>query len=298
MAISSNLPKHMERAARTGFLSSMRNKAEPWRQVASELNMDAKNIDLVDLGAAPMPVNDPKAIQDVIEKTIQVEAKEWITTIWLSDSAVKDDQTGTLRSKAQSAGDRFSQHLNNRVFTVLNAGDSQTYGACYDGQDFFDSDHIDLGAHYQTAQDNENALALSLDNFNVVWTAAQKFRDDQGEFTGYNYDLMVVPPDLFVTAMNVTGNMQAYDTANREDNPFSGLLKPPITSPQLDSTAWYLIASSEQHKPLIVAMREQPHLQETWFDPMQPEGGRHYFKFYARYEIYVGDWRLATQGNT
>jgi phage major head subunit gpT-like protein len=117
---------------------------------------------------------------------------------------------------------------------VLNSGDSSTYSLCYDGSDFFDNDHADAGASYATSQDNENALALSLDNFNTVWIAAQKFRDDQGEFTGYNYDLLVVPPDLWSVAMNVTGNMQAMDTANREDNPFSGLLKPPISSPQLD----------------------------------------------------------------
>jgi phage major head subunit gpT-like protein len=98
--------------------------------------------------------------------------------------------------------------------------------------------------------------------------------------------------------MNITGNMQAMDTANREENPFSGLLKAPISSPELDTTAWYLIASSEQHKPLIVAMREQPHLQHAWFDPTQPDGGRHYFKFFARYEVFYGDWRLAYQGNT
>ena len=296
--ITSNVPKHLVVAARTGFLSSMRGRSYPWQQVAATLNMDARNIDLVDLGAAPMPVNDAKVAQEHIEKTIEVSAKEWITTVWISDNAVKDDQTGSLERKVRSAGDRFQQHINNRVFTVLNAGDSQTYGACYDGQDFFDSDHVDAGASYQTAQDNENTSALSLDNFNAVWISAQKFRDDQGEFTGYNYDLLVVPPDLWVTAQNITGNMQAMDTANREMNPFSGLMKAPISSPQLDSTAWYLIASSEMHKPLIVAMREQPYLQQVWFDPQQPDGGRHYFKFYARYEVFYGDWRLATQGNS
>ena len=88
------------------------------------------------------------------------------------------------------------------------------------------------------------------------------------------------------------------DTANREENPFSGLMKPPLVSPELDTTAWYLIASGEAHKPLIVAMKEQPGLQHAWFDPQTPDGGRHYFKFYARYDVFYGDWRLAKQGNT
>jgi phage major head subunit gpT-like protein len=276
----------------------MRAKSYPWQQVASTLNMDARSIDLVDLGAAPMPVNDAAVVQDHIEKTIQVTPKEWNISVWISDSAIKDDQTGQLETKVRAAGDNFQKHINKRVFQVLNAGDGTTYGSAYDGQDFFDSDHVDKGASYTTNQDNEGALALSLDNFNTSWIAARKFRDDQGEFTDYDYDLVVVPPDLWSVAMNITGNMQAMDTANREENPFSGLLKPPISSPELDTTAWFLIASSEQHKPLIVAMREQPHLQHAWFDPQQPDGGRHYFKFFARYEVFYGDWRLAYQGNT
>ena len=276
----------------------MRAKAYPWQQVAATLNMDARAIDLVDLGAAPMPVEDQHTVQDFIEKTITVTPKEWNITVWLSENAARDDQTGSLESKVRAAGANFQKHINKRVFEVLNAGDGQTYGACYDGQDFFDSDHVDLGASYTTAQDNEGAVNLSLDNFNTMWTAAQLFRDDQGEFTEYNYDLLVCHPSNFVTARNITGNLEAMDTANREENPFSGLLRPPITSPYLDTTAWYLIASGESHKPLIVAMKEQPGLQHSWFDPQQPDGGRHYFKFYARYEVFYGDWRLAKQGQT
>ena len=174
--IGGNVPKHLVVAARTGFLSSMRAKSYPWQQVAATLNMDARAIDLVDLGAAPMPVNDASVVQDHIEKTIQVSAKEWNITVWISENAVKDDQTGTLETKVRSAGDNFQKHINKLVFQTLNAGDGTTYGSAYDGQDFFDSDHVDLGASYTTAQDNEGALALSLDNFNTSWIAAKKFR--------------------------------------------------------------------------------------------------------------------------
>ena len=64
--IGGNVPKHLVVAARTGFLSSMRAKSYPWQSVAATLNMDARQIDLVDLGAAPMPVNDAAVVQDYI----------------------------------------------------------------------------------------------------------------------------------------------------------------------------------------------------------------------------------------
>lgn len=297
--ISGNVPQHLVVAARTGFLTAMRARQYPWQQVAMTLNMGAKQVDLVDLGAAPMPKDSKSGVtvQDMIEKTKQVGVTDWDITVWISQNAINDDQTGTLERRVRGAGDNFQKHINKRVFDVLNGGDGTTYGLCYDGQEFFDSDHVDPGADYQTNQDNEYALALSLDNFETVWVAAQATLDDQGEYTEYIYDLLVCHPSNKRVAAQITENKEAYDTANREMNPFTGEMRY-VTVPYLDTTAWHLIASGESVKPLIVAMREQPHLQSAWFDPTAPDGGRHYFKFFARYEVHYGDWRLAYQGNT
>lgn len=298
--ISANVPKHLVTGARTGFLTGLRRRLYPWQQVAMTVNMDAASQQLVDLGAAPMPTNSAQGatVQDFIEKQMSVEALDWDITVFISQNAMDDDQTGSIERKVRSAGDNFQKHINARVFTLLNAGDGQTYHAAYDGQDFFDSDHVDKGAAYQTSQDNESALALSLDNFNTVWVAAQSVVDDQGEYAQFEYDLLVTHPTNKVIAENIAGNIQAMDTANREMNAYAGSLKPPVYSPYLDSTAWYLIASSEEIKPMILAMRKQPALQSAWFDPTAPDGGRYYFKFFARYDVYYGDWRLAQQGNT
>ena len=298
--IGGNVPKHLVVAAKTGFLSSVRSANFPWQQVAMTLNMDAKSIDLVDLGAAPMPVASKNGVtvQDMIERTKTVTPIDWDITVWISQNAIDDDQTGSLERKVRQAGMNFQKHINKRVFTVLNGGDTTTYGLAYDGQDFFDSDHVDKGAAYSTSQDNEGVLALSLDNYETAWKAAQVFRDDQGEFTEYNYDLLVCHPDNFRTASNIVGNQLDYNTANRADNPFSELLRPIVTSAHLDSAAWYLIASNEATKPLILAMRKQPALQSAWFEPSAPDGGRHFFKFFGRYEVHYGDWRLAYQGQT
>lgn len=297
--ISGNVPGHLNAAARTGFLSAMKTRVYDWQRVAMQHNMTAASDELVDLGAAPMPTISKQGVtvQDFIERKKTVTPQNWDITVFISYNAVKDDQTGQLENKVRSAGDNFQKHINSRVFTVLNGGDTTTYGQAYDGQDFFDSDHVDKGAAYQTAQDNEDVLPLSLDNFETVYVKAQNTRDDQGEFFQYNYNLLVVPPALERTAAQITGNVQAYDTANREINPYSGKLGY-IVSPYLDSAAWYLIASGEQVKPLIVAMKEQPTLQSSWFDPNTPDGGRYYFKFYARYEVHYGLWQLAYQGNT
>lgn len=298
MPTSGNVPQHLVVGARTGFLTAMKSTPMPWQRIASVINMGAKSMDLVDMGAAPMPIEDLSSqVQDMIERSLTVKPRDWNLIVWISQNSISDDQTGTLLTKVRNAGANFQRHINNRVFTVLDGGDTTTYGLCYDGQKFFDSDHVDKGAAYTTNQDNEGALALSLDNFETALVAAQGMKDDQGEEVDYNFDLIVTSPTLRRTALQIAGNPQAYDTANREANPYAGQFDV-VISPKMSPTAWVLVASNESAKPMGVVMREQPHLQDAWFDPMARDGGRFYFKFYARYDVVYLDWRLAYMGNT
>ena len=301
MTISGNVPSHLVVGARTGFLTTIKAPNLPWRRVATEFQMGAKSVDLVDLGNAPMPVRSRGRlqVQDYIEKSINIKPLDWDVTISLSYNALQDDQTGAikrLQNNASQIGVNFNKHMNKLVFQAIENGDVAG-SVCYDGLTFFNGAHIDKGADYQTGQDNVDALALSLDNFTTELVKAQAFRDDRGEFSEYGYDLLVVPPTLEYTAAQICGNIQAYDTASREANPYSGKFSY-VVSPHLAATAWAIVASNEAIKPVILAMRESPNLQDAWFDPNGADGGLYYFKYYARYTVTYGDWRLAIMGNS
>lgn len=298
--ISGNIPQHLVVAARTGFLTTATPAVPAYAPIASVIDMSARSIDLVDLGAAPMPVESKGRTQkqDFIEKTLTITPKDWEITVHISHNAVKDDQTGSLERKCRAAGENFQLHISNLAFQALNDGDATTnFGACYDGLAFYSNSHVDKGAAYSTVQDNLNGLTLSIDNFETVRVAAALFRQDQGEFIGYNHDLLVVPPALERMAAQITNNPNAYDTGNRELNPYAGVIKY-LVNPKLDSTAAILVASSASVKPILVAMREQPNLQSAWFDPEAGDGGMYNFKFYARYNHFYGDWRTAVMINT
>lgn len=297
MAVTGKLPKHLEVAARTGVLIAQPSDKALWRRVAMEIPLTAATTELVDLGAVPAPTNKPQVSAERVEQALSITPKDWYLTLTIHGNDIDDDQTGSLLRKFQELRPAFDRHIDSHVFTVLNAGDGTTYGSCYDTQDFFDSDHADLGAEYSTSQDNENILDLSLDNFHTVWTAAQGTKDDAGNYCNYNYNLLVCNPSLNVIAANVTGNVQAMDTGNRELNPYAGALSY-ITRPELDTSAWHLIASSESTKPLLLGIRKQPQLHNMWFDSQQERGGIHYFQYHGRYVVVYGDWRLAYQGQT
>lgn len=299
--ISGEVPYHLVVGARTGFLQTATPDVPISTPIAQEYNMGSKSVDLVDIGASPMPVQSRGrlTVQSIIEKKLTITPKDWEIVVDISHNAYMDDQTGgSLMAKARSAGENFRLDMAQKAFQALNDGDATTnFGAGYDGLSFFNDSHVDPGAHYATAQDNKLALALSLDNFETARVAATLFRNDQGEYTNYTYDLLVVPPAYERIAANITSNPQAYDTANREANPYANVTRF-IVSPKLDSTASILVASNAGIKPIIIAIRERPNLQAAWFDPKAADGGRYYFKFYARYNHFYGDWRTAIMINT
>lgn len=298
--IAGNVPSHLVVAARTGFLATAEPEVPAYDPIAETLDMSAASVELVDLGGSPMPTRNKGRAQgqDFIEKKLTVTPLDWDITVWISHNAIKDDQTKTLERKVRGAGMNFQKHIAQQAFKALNDGDAITnFGAGYDSLSFYNDSHVDKGAAYSTAQDNKYGLTLNLDNFETVRVAATKTRDDQGEFSGFDYDLLVVSPELERVAANICNNKDAYDTANREMNPYAGKLRY-IVSPKLDSTAWILTASNAGIKPIIVAMRESPNLQAAWFDPNAKDGGRYYFKFYARYNHFYGDWRTAYMGNS
>jgi phage major head subunit gpT-like protein len=298
--VSDNFPQHMAVGARSGFLTALQSPdLTAWKRIAGIFNMDARAETVVSLGSAPMPTESTGGgpFQSFVERSLAVKAKEWDTFIRISYAAVRDDQTGKLYDEARMAGEKFNQHMSNLIFKALDAGDASTYGLCYDGNEFFDASHIDKGAAYTTAQSNTNALALSLDNFNTVFTAASLFKDDQGEYTEHPYDLLVVNPTLRTIAAQICDNPDAYDTGNRERNPNAGLVQYTQT-PHFSTTAWGLFSTRQVAKPIYMAIREQPNLQAYGFDEKGPDGGTYWLKFHAAYNMYYGDWRLAIMGNS
>lgn len=297
---SGMVPNHLIVGARTGFLRSVQNIPTQWQRIAMQVNLDAKSQDFVDLGAAPMPKRSKSGLtmQDFVERALTVAPVDWDITVHISFNAVQDDQTGQLYSRVSSAGDNFGKHINKIVFDALNDGaNTTTYGATYDGLSLFNANHVDKGAAYSTVQSNVNTLTLTPDNFRTVYVAASTRVDDQGEQAGYVPDLLVVPPALEWDAAQITQNALLSGSANNDKNPYAGKVSY-IVSPYLDSTAWYTIDTSVNIKPIILVMRQQPFLQDYWFDREKPDGGWYCFKFFARYHAAYGEWRTCTQGNT
>lgn len=297
--ISGNVPQHLVALARTGFLTAPRKDVPGWARIAAMIDLTQKNQTLVDLGGSPMPHRSRGRFNadDFIEKSLAVAPVTWELPVWISGNAVKDDQTGTLLQRVRAAGGNYDRFLAQQAFKTLNDGDNSALsGLGYDGKALFANDHADPGGKYTTGQDNLDNNALSLANFNTQYTKGQLVRDDQGEFTNYNYDLLVVDPTNRVVAHQICNVPGGQETITN-NNPNAGRVDY-IVTPMFDTNAWVLVASGESTKPVLIVMRESPHLEDAWKDPEADDGGRFYFNFTARFNFYVGDWRTAQMGKS
>ena len=297
MSVRNQLPGHLLVNARTAHLTSEPMDNAPYDPIAMEMDISTNKTNLVDLGGTPLPNQDPKIVDMLIEKKLEVEPEDWYLTLKISKNSIRDDQTGTLERDFRNLLPSFQRDMNRRAFEVLNGGDGATYGLCYDGQNFFSGSHVDKGAKYTTAQDNQDTLAFTPDNLETVLVKAKLTVDDVGVYTNFDYNLLVGPPHMDREFSQVANNEWIWNSGNREINPWRNKLGY-ITHPKMDSTSWIIVASTEDHKPIIIVIRQRPELNDMWFDAQGGDGGMHYIQYHARYVIAYGDWRLAYQGQT
>ena len=118
-------------------------------------------------------------------------------------------------------------------------------------------------------------------------------RRRRGEPANIVPDLLVVPPAYMAMAANICGNNDKPTTTDRDINPFSGKIRY-IVSPFMDSTAWVLVASSYQDKPIIFQQRQAPELELIRMGSRKST----IYSWVARYQVGYSDWRLAVLGHS
>jgi len=323
MIVRTDILAHLDRTARVGFTAGTRAFTRQRDAFCQTMTSAAAYELLTDLGDTPWPVQNGGTLGSAgtdartgaqqtgdlhagarpiafgtSERAIMVYPVDWEVTLPVTHNAINDDATTSLETWARSTAINFQRHMDYLAFLALNGGDGTTYGICYDGLNLFSNSHVDPKAEYTTVQDNLYGSTLSLDNFKTVKIAASKFLNSRGKPMGLNHNLLIVPPDLEYEAAQITQNREAYDTANREMNPYAGSTRL-LVAPggYLDSTAWFLVDPGLPVKPIIMIERQAPMLSVV-DDELAGDGGVRFFKWHARYNIAYGDWRLAIMGNS
>lgn len=246
-----------------------------------------------------------RQLQGLSAHNYTIRNKHFESTIEVDRDTYEDDKLQLIRPRIQQLALEAARYEDELVFTTLTGG---TAALCYDGQYFFDTDHVDPGATYQTSQSNllsgtGTSLAQIRTDYETARAAMMNFKDGEGRPMSITPTHIVCPPALegqFRQLLN-----SEFFNAGAVAAPVSNVWKGTadlIVSPYLTADSavdWYLLACDMPVKPLIFQMRKRPEFAAL--DNPNDEGAfmRRSYKYGvdARYNAGYGFWQLAVKVN-
>ncbi len=197
-----------------------------------------------------------------------VKNKAFESTLEVDRFDIEDDQYGVYAPIARSMGETAALWPNSLILSAMQTAHSTL---CYDGQNFFDTDHPVDRVPGQVATGTQrnywsSSKALTPDNYQDVRATMMGYQGENGIPLGVYPQTLVVPPQLEVQARLIceaeyTGiTTQGGLTVNGSTtNVLRGTAKV-VVIPQLSNepTAWYLLDNTRSIKPFIFQQRMAP----------------------------------------
>lgn len=115
-------------------------EASFWRDVATEVPSSTASNTYGWLGDFPDMrewIGD-RVIKDMEEHGYAISNKDYEATVGVPRTAIEDDNLGTYRPLMSAMGESAARHPDQLIAELIKTGDA---ALCYDGQNFFDTDH-------------------------------------------------------------------------------------------------------------------------------------------------------------
>lgn len=203
---------------------------------------------------------------------VTVINKHYEATLELQKKDLRRDKTGQIQARVNEFADRGQTHWGSLLSALLIAGESQT---CYDGQYYFDTDHVegDSGAQSNkiTVDLSDLPAALhgsvadpSVEEFqqSILRAIAQilSFKDDRGEPMNESASrfLVVVPVGYYMKAVAaVSGLVTAAMQQNLNPNLIAGLTVDVQMNPRLTWTTKFAVFRTDSPIKGFIRQTEQ-----------------------------------------
>ena len=227
----------------------------------------------------------------LLEHSYSIKNKTWESSIAVERSAIEDDKYGAIKLRIQSLAREAKRHVDEIVFTLIKNGFASN---CYDGQYFFDTDHAEGDSGTQS---NKGTSALDATALQAAITAMMKYKDDKGKLLGVVPDLLVVPPDLQWTAMELLESTYWPGTqANNKiaANVLKGKLDLLVSPYLTDTNDWFVLSTKGIVKPVILQSRTP--VEFAALEGASESGfmrDQYIYGVRARYNVGYGLWQMA-----
>lgn len=272
-----------------------------WREIASLVNSDGASEEYKWLGQLPMPnewrgERRTKALLDFGQTIIN---QHWESMVAIDRDHFEDDQTGQLAMRVAEMATRFAQHPDKLIVQLIQDGETKK---SYDGQFFFDTDHVEGDSGSQSndlTYDATTTTAPTNTEFEAAFwqavTALVGFVDDQGEpwnlfsqFEDMSGLLVVVPPKFLKVASTVLG-ANAAPLIDNTSNILAGRAKV-MTTPRLGWTDKFAVFKvDDPMRPFIFQDRKKVQT-DLIDDPLKKDI---VYAADGRYAVGYGLWQKA-----
>lgn len=214
----------------------------------------------------------------------QIQNEDWELTIPVDRDDIIYDTLGMYKPMVQQMGVSAAEHPDELLFNAV-AGEDQPHGlllsgnaaVCYDGQNYFDTDHPRMGG--LAVQSNLGTKLLSPTSYGSARAGMRSITDGRGRNMNINPDLLVVSPQNEATAKQILESEKLYEMHSDSvrvlsDNPYRNTAEILVLN-ELSAypNYWYLFDTRKPIKPFIFQEVKEPDFQS--FESMTDE---HVFK--------------------
>lgn len=228
-----------------------------WEKVASLVPSSTKEELYKWLGQVPRMREwiGPRVIQNLSAYEWAIRNRPFEATVSVDREDVEDDTLGVYKPLLAALGDSAARHPDEYVFQLLMDGFTSL---CYDGQYFFDTDHLE-GA--SGSQSNKGTAALAAASYGVGRAAMGSLKGDTGKVLGVESSLLVTGPQLeemALTILNADFIIGDGTAGGSKKNVWKGsadYLKVPELAAH--PAYWFLLDTTKPVKPLIFQQRKK-----------------------------------------
>lgn len=209
----------------------------------------------------------PRDVQNLVAQEYDLTNKTFELTFAVSRDNIDDDQYNLYGPAAEMLGIQAKQWPDDQMTPVVEAGASTT---TFDGANFFSASHPIDTANPVSLQSNlfttgsGDARPLTAANLAYVRAKMRQFKGRDGKPFGINPNLVMVPPALEQTALQIANAefIVAAFGANAATGSQTNVLKGTfdvVVNPKLTSdTAWYAMDARWPIKAFIWQQRMAP----------------------------------------
>jgi len=233
---------------------------------------------------------DERKVKALSEYSFLIKNKDFESTIGIDRNAIDDEQYGQIKIRVGNMAGTAKKSYDKILIERIENGHQE---ACYDGQNFFDTDHSERDSGIQTNY-SASGKALSATTLKEVITTMGDYKDDRGNPSGITPSHIVVPSSLRFAAKELLFP-KSRDADRELEGELELVVNPYLTNNGANS-AWYVLdLVSRPVRPFIYQNRKD--IQFTALDnPDSPElfwRKKIHYGVDSRFNFAFGDWRQA-----